>query len=303
MSSDYVLQDYTLPGVGSFLAADGRKISIWQWPPAQGRPVLHWAHATGFHARTYLPLLNELYESLNVVAWDMRGHGASRNAAEPSSFQGWQTYYDDLTEFLRLQEEPIWLAGHSIGATTSLAAATRHPEKVAGLILVEPVLLSYAVGAFVLGARAIGQIYRLGHVASAAKRRGCFPSRQAAFENYRAKHSFQSWPDEWLANYVEYGLVDSSENGVCLACSPAWESLSFARSDHNPWRNLARLEGSMPVHVLVAPRHSTVSSSSRRILKRRLPDAVLHEIPNTTHFLPMEANAAVRDYILQNVVR
>jgi len=301
MSENYVLPSVTMPVAGSFVAPDHREITMWQWPHVPGRPMLHWAHATGFHAHTYLPLFDDLCASLNLVAWDMRGHGASRNAGEPSSFRGWRTYYDDLAEFLRLQEEPIWLAGHSIGATTSLAAAAMYPEKVAGLVLVEPVLLDYTAGAFVVLARALRQIHRVGHVASAAKRRGCFLSKQAAFENYRSKLSFRSWPDEWLASYVEYGLVDSADDGVCLACSPEWESLTFAKSEHNPWKNLQRLAKSPSIHILAATHRTTVSASARRTLRRKLPNVDIQVIPDTSHFLPMEAAEVVQNQILQLV--
>jgi pimeloyl-ACP methyl ester carboxylesterase len=124
-----------------FTAPDGREIVLWRWPRSEVRPTLHWAHATGFHGRLYAPLLDALASDCNVLAWDMRGHGASAGAADIATFRGWETYYQDLTAWLAAQEAPVWLAGHSIGATTSLMAAARRPDKVLGLILVEPVIM------------------------------------------------------------------------------------------------------------------------------------------------------------------
>jgi len=89
-----------------FTAPDGRDIVLWRWPQTDGRPTLHWAHATGFHARLYRPLLDELAGDCNVLAWDMRGHGASAEAADIATFRGWETYYQDLTAWLeRLDSE------------------------------------------------------------------------------------------------------------------------------------------------------------------------------------------------------
>ncbi len=76
-----------------------------------------------------------------VMAGERRGHGASAGAADMGTFRGWETYYQDLTAWLQSLDEPVWLAGHSIGATTSVMAAARRPEKVLGLILAEPVIL------------------------------------------------------------------------------------------------------------------------------------------------------------------
>ncbi|MEP5245434.1 MAG: alpha/beta fold hydrolase, partial [Alphaproteobacteria bacterium] len=106
-----------------FTAPDGRQIALWRWPGSRERPTLHWAHATGFHSQVYRSLLDELADDCNVLAWDMRGHGASAEAADIKTFRGWETYYEDLVAWLESLDEPVWLAGHSIGATASIMAA------------------------------------------------------------------------------------------------------------------------------------------------------------------------------------
>ena len=69
-----------------FTAPDGRQIALWRWPGSRERPTLHWAHATGFHSQVYRSLLDELADDCNVLAWDMRGHGASAEAADIKTF-------------------------------------------------------------------------------------------------------------------------------------------------------------------------------------------------------------------------
>ena len=137
---------HNTPERDEFRATDGADIALWRWPQSKARPTLHWAHATGFHGRLYHPLLDELATDFNVLAWDMRGHGASVGAANLSTFRGWETYYRDLIALLECLDEPVWLAGHSIGATTSIMAAARRPDKVLGLILAEPVIMDPVQG-------------------------------------------------------------------------------------------------------------------------------------------------------------
>ncbi|MEM7530644.1 MAG: alpha/beta hydrolase [Chloroflexota bacterium] len=294
-----------MPIADTFTAPDGQSIHLWRWPAKPGRATLHWAHATGFHGRMYAPLLDLLAAHLNVVAWDMRGHGASRSAGNPQMFRGWKTYYDDLATFLKTHDEPIWMAGHSVGGMTTLGAAAQMPEKVAGIFLIEPVLMDYFRG-FPFGiAKLFGRTKRIKIVAGAARRQPHFPSRQDAYDNYRTKRAFYTWSDEWLQGYVEHGFVDDvSEEGtprVSLSCQPAWESLTFSHAEHQPWRYLARLQGVSSIHALGGEHRSTFPPSARQMMKRYLPQAEIEEVADSSHFLPMEFTQQVAEWILERV--
>ena len=277
-----------------FTAADGREITIWRWPRSVGRPTLHWAHATGFHGRMYKPLLNQLAGDCNVLAWDMRGHGASADSADFETFRGWETYYQDLSAWLESQAEPVWLAGHSIGATTSIMAAAQRPDKVQGLVLVEPVIMDRWQGLQLLLAKWLKQTHRLSLAAGAARRRREFNSHTAAVNNYRGRGGFKTWPDEWVEAYVQHGFVQAG-NGVRLACQPEWESATFAHTEHNPWPGIRRLR--CPVIALAADRASTFSSRARQRMRTLCPTAGVKTLAGTSHFLPMEQPQAVVDVL------
>jgi pimeloyl-ACP methyl ester carboxylesterase len=279
-----------------FTAPDGRAIALWRWPRSDGRPTLHWAHATGFHGLLYRPLLDELADDCNVLAWDMRGHGASAEAADPATFRGWETYYRDLTAFLDSLAEPIWLAGHSIGATTSIMAAARRPDKVRGLILAEPVIMDAWQGWSLWLAKLLRRSDRFSLAAGAARRRREFDSHAAALDNFRGRGGFKTWPEAWLEAYVQHGLVREGDH-VRLACTPEWESTTFAHTEHNPWPGIRRLQ--CPVIALAAEQASTFSPRARQRLQAVLPSAEVKDLAGTTHFLPMEQPEVVRDTVRQ----
>lgn len=277
-----------------FVTLDGQQITVWRWPHRHGRPTLHWAHATGFHGRTYHPLLDTLAEDFNVLAWDMRGHGASAAAGTLDRFRGWRTYYDDLCALVVSHGEPIWLAGHSIGATTSIMAAARLPTLVQGLVLAEPVILDRVQALQLRAAKLLRQSHRFGLAAGAARRRPHFASRAEAVEKYRGRGGFRSWPAPWLDAYVEHGFVDD-ETGVRLACAPAWESATFTHTEHNAWPGIRKLR--CPVIALGASDASTFAPAARLRLKALLPAAEVITVTNTTHFLPMECPEEVENAV------
>ena len=287
---------HNTPERDEFRATDGADIALWRWPQSKARPTLHWAHATGFHGRLYHPLLDELATDVNVLAWDMRGHGASVGAANLSTFRGWEIYYRDLIALLECLDEPVWLAGHSIGATTSIMAAARRPDKVLGLILAEPVIMDPMQGLKLWLTKLLRQSQRLSLAAGAARRRRVFQSHAAALENYRGRGGFKTWPEAWLNAYVQHAFVPQGDQ-VQLACAPEWESTTFAHTEHNPWPGIRQLR--CPVIALAAERGSTFSPAARKRLQTLLPRADVMVLEGTTHFLPMEQNETVRDAILQ----
>ena len=284
------------PERDQFQAPDGAEIALWRWPQSKARPTVHWAHATGFHGRLYRPLLDELATDVNVLAWDMRGHGASAGAANFSTFRGWETYYRDMIALLDSLDEPVWLAGHSIGATTSIMAAARRPDKVLGLILAEPVIMDPGQGLKLWLAKLLRQSHRLSLAAGAARRRRVFDSHAAALDNYRGRGGFKTWPEAWLNAYVQHAFVPQGDQ-VQLACAPEWESTTFAHTEHNPWPGIRQLR--CPVIALAAERGSTFSPAAQKRLQTLLPSADVRVLEGTTHFLPMEQKEAVRDAILQ----
>ena len=287
---------HNTPERDEFRATDGADIALWRWPQSKARPTLHWAHATGFHGRLYHPLLDELATDFNVLAWDMRGHGASVGAANLSTFRGWETYYRDLIALLECLDEPVWLAGHSIGATTSIMAAARRPDKVLGLILAEPVIMDPGQGLKLWLAKLLRQSHRLSLAAGAARRRRVFDSHAAALDNYRGRGGFKTWPDAWLEAYIQHAFLPQDDQ-VRLACAPEWESTTFAHTEHNPWPGIRQLR--CPVIALAAERGSTFSPKAQKRLKALLPSADIRILEGTTHFLPMEQKDIVRDAILQ----
>ncbi len=73
-----------------------------------------------------------------VVAYDARGHGRSSPGPEAADY-GYERLADDLEAVLDALEVPrAVLAGASMGAQTAARFALRHPDRVAGLVLITP---------------------------------------------------------------------------------------------------------------------------------------------------------------------
>jgi pimeloyl-ACP methyl ester carboxylesterase len=150
------------------------------------RPVdLVFVHANGFNALTYRTLLAPLSGSLRIWAPDLRGHGATTLPAGPAGRRHWHDHRDDLVALLdALDGPPVVLAGHSMGGTSALLAAAERPERVAGLVLFDPVIWSrWVVAAFQLPL--LDRLAsRIPLVKAALRRRALFDSRAQAMAAY-----------------------------------------------------------------------------------------------------------------------
>lgn len=284
---DPVRQTIDLPGHGSF--------SVLRWDGEAAKPLLVFAHATGFNAGTYKELLGPLAENFRIAALDQRGHGLSTADAEPDGLQTWDTFRDDLVAFLDSLGEPVFLSGHSMGGRVAMLAAAKRPEAARGLVMVEPVLMHPKASRLLAAARRFGRSPPNPLAQGAARRRAVFGTRQMMFDAYKGRGAFTTWPDQMLRDYIDGGSRDLPNGEVTLSCAPAWEAATFASAGHRFWRALGRVR--CPVHVLYAERESTLREGVPDLIRERQPGWTLDLIPATTHFLPMERPELVRDAI------
>lgn len=262
------------------------------------RPVdLVFVHANGFNAMTYRTLLAPWSGSLRIWAPDLRGHGLTRLPTGTAGRRHWHDHRDDLVALLdALNGPPVVLAGHSMGGTSALLAAAERPERVAGMVLFDPVIWSrLAVAAFQLPL--LDRLAsRIPLVKNALRRRAVFDSREQALTAYSGRGAFKGWPEMVLADYLTDGLVETAD-GFALACDPAWEASNYAAQSHDPWRALKRLD--RPVRILRGETGSTCRVAGQ---PRGLPHVMVETVPGGTHFFPMLKADVARDALFDAAV-
>jgi lipase len=105
-------------------------------PPDAGVAVLG-VHGVSSSHMIWRPTVRALDERLHasVLAPDLRGRGASAGLPGP---YGFAVHVADLLAILDHAEvERAVLAGHSLGAYLAASLAVAHPERVAGLVLID----------------------------------------------------------------------------------------------------------------------------------------------------------------------
>jgi pimeloyl-ACP methyl ester carboxylesterase len=261
--------------------AGGVRIATWDLGGA-GPPLLL-LHATGFHARMWLPVAPALRASHRCWAIDQRGHGASGHHPD-GDYRDWSLFVEDLlavVDTLGLGDAGTGLvgAGHSLGGAVLLLAEQRRPGLLRSAYCYEPIVLSPEDRAEMRRDR-----HSLARVT--AKRRATFASRDQARRNYASKPPFSSFHPDALGAYVEHAFEDRADGGIELACRPAEEATVYEGAMlHTAWEHL----GTTMVPVTLAGSASEVQPARvLPVLAGRLPSARLQRYAALSHFGPME---------------
>lgn len=259
------------------------------WDTAAGAPWLHFAHATGMHAGLYARLLAPLAGRFRIVASDSRGHGRSPGGPVGDTVE-WEVFAADVLAVTDAvaPDAPWLLAGHSMGGAVALLAAVAAPARVAGLVLLDPPFIPFAIAR---AARATGQTMPNPMADQAGKRRGDFSDTATARAAYAGRGVFRSWSDADLDAYLADGLLPATD-GMTLACAPAWEAATFRGVSHRIEAALARLD--KPFALIAGETASTVPDAEFGIFARHTQCVSAQRLPGTTHFVPLERGDAVR---------
>lgn len=268
-----------------------------------------WLHATGFNAMTYQSILAPLGLRTKVQAVDLRGHGRTTLPAKAWKMKSWKRHRDDIIAYLDREAptKPVVLGGHSMGATVALMVAGARPAKVAGLVLVDPVILTPRMYFY---AHLMPFMFAMSKSATslqkrARKRRAEFGSQAEILDAFAKHKVFSSWRDPFMSDYVidafdrvDDNAPDSDEQLWKLLCKPAWEAASYRAQRNRPWGALAKVrKHRIPITIIQPERDSVLSDRVAARLLRKCPHLDLKERANTSHFLPMEAPYDVRDQL------
>jgi pimeloyl-ACP methyl ester carboxylesterase len=88
----------------------------------------------------YLTLSHALADRYSLVMYDLRGHGRSERPPQGYSLGQMTLDLQAILQALGLGRETITLVGNSSGVTLALAFASRFPNRVEGLVLIDGVV-------------------------------------------------------------------------------------------------------------------------------------------------------------------
>jgi pimeloyl-ACP methyl ester carboxylesterase len=121
-----------------FAEANGLRLAYQEWGSRDAAGCVVLVHGLGSSSHIWdlaAPLLADGVD-LRVVALDQRGHGASE---QPDSGYDFPSVVADLVAFLEQVgiRQPALLVGHSWGSSVVLHFAVSHPDRTAGVVLID----------------------------------------------------------------------------------------------------------------------------------------------------------------------
>ncbi len=254
-----------------FETLHGLRLHFLHAGPA-GAPPVCFLHGGAAHAHWFDRVIPALVGRFHVISLDQRGHGESQWARPPA--YATEDFAGDLLALMdRLGWARMTLVGHSMGGHNAMGFAAWHPERTAGLVVVDarPSLPPASV--------------RRMH------ERGRRPPRLHASEA-SAVASFRLLPrdtvaDPTLLRHMARAGLARVDGGFTYRFDPT------CYGDRRPvdcWPLLPRV--SAPA-LVVRGEHSTVLPADMAArLRETLPRAELVEIPGAYHHLTLDAPAA-----------
>ncbi|MFP5021706.1 alpha/beta fold hydrolase [Pseudonocardia phyllosphaerae] len=272
-----------------FVDAAGTRIRIRESGDPAAPPVLL-LHGIGRSLEDWDPQHPRLADGYRVIAADLAGFGFS---GRPPGRASLEVLADTAVAVLDAVGEtrPAHLMGNSLGGAVALLASTRHPQRVASLVLADPAGFGRLVtpALRVLGVPLLGP-WLLGHLDVAAVRRGeraLFVDPALVTEERVALAVELGRRREHLDTFVEI----ATELGTVAGVRPGWRRALLADAAANP----------APTLVVWGERDVILPAAQLRTAARQLPGVQTHVFGRTGHMpqieRPQEFATLVREWL------
>lgn len=114
---------------------DGVTVHLRDEGPRDGVPIIL-LHGSNADLHTWQPWVDGLRDTYRVIRFDQIGHGLT--GGDPDEDYSRENFVEDILEVAdALKLDRFILGGNSMGGKHALAFATAHPDRLAGLILVD----------------------------------------------------------------------------------------------------------------------------------------------------------------------
>ena len=160
---------------------DGPGVAYRIWKPDAPRRLLVLLHGVGSNMTRWSEFISQtaLAESWDLLRLDLRGHNLSLHRGRI----GMAEWCADLSAILAAEGyRQAVIAGHCLGAGIGMEFAVRHPDRTAGLILIEPVFRPALIGGMARLARRRPVFIALAHVLRALNAVGIHRRRLAPLD-------------------------------------------------------------------------------------------------------------------------
>lgn len=160
---------------------DGAVIAYRVWKPGAPRRLLLLLHGVGSNMTRWSEFVSQtaLAESWDLLRLDLRGHGLSLRRGRI----GMAEWCADLSAILAAEGyRQAVIAGHCLGADVGMEFAARHPNRTAGLILIEPIFRPALIGGMARLARHRPLFIALAHLIRALNAVGIHRRRLAPLD-------------------------------------------------------------------------------------------------------------------------
>lgn len=228
------------------------------------KPIIHFAHANSFPAKTYNKLFSFLTDDFQIGFIERHAH----NQQFPVD-DGWVFLKEELRhEIENRYTEKIIGIGHSLGGILHFLLAVERPELYRQIILLDAPLVSRLSGTALKLLKKTGLIDRTLLSRQTTFRRNFWESKNDALQHFRSKEKFKAFDEDVLLDYVEYGTVET-ENGVKLFFEPRIESKIYQTLPHNFAKYRGKLK--VPTFYIGGSNSHEARLAGLNFMKRNFP--------------------------------
>jgi pimeloyl-ACP methyl ester carboxylesterase len=270
---------------------DGLQLHLLKWS-AEGTPAIL-VHGFGNEAHIWDDFAPALAPYYQVLALDLRGHGESD--WDPESRYEYDSHLGDLEAVVdALGFERIVLIGHSLGGRVCIRYSGKHPDKVAGLVIVD--------SAPELDPRGTIRISQ-----DVQEHRDPSFESVTQYENYLST-SYPNATSTAIRRMAKHGLKEREDGRFVLRMDVAFRSRAAGEVDAEAlasyeeatttalWKDLAAIE--CPSLVVRGAASDIVSADvADKMVDEALPNATLAVVPQAGHSVMTDNPDEFRDCV------
>jgi proline iminopeptidase len=262
-----------------------------------GTPVIVLHGGPDFDQSYLLPEMDRLADRFHLIYYDQRGRGKSSNGVRPEDV----TLASDIADIDKVRQhfhlDSVVLLGHSWGTVLALEYATRYPERVSRLILMNPAPASAndyrQLRNDWLEKRPDDMRQRKGIAESAAYKEGD-PDAVTAYYRIHFKPA--------LAKPEDYDKLIARMRASFTPAGVLKARAIEARLDQETWLSpdydlLPKLKQLQTPALVIYGDHDFIPASTAEHIAQALPHAHLVTLSNCGHFTYLECPSAVREQI------